>query len=698
MREEAEIGTLKVVKTNCEICPKCCGIAIHVEDGKVIKIEGMRNHPANRGALCVRSSAAKELLYHPARLKYPLRRIGKKGAGKFERITWDEALSTVAKKLLMYREKYGPQSVLFYRGLTFGYISLFVNRLANAFGSPNFICESNICVTEGRLAEELTYGQRGLKSGMRNAIELDNVWQRSDFLIIWGSNPVVSEHPIPKAILHGKKKGVRIVVIDPRFTETAERADIWVPIRPGTDGALALGMMNVIISEELYSKDFVKEWTVGFDELRRLVESYPPNKVENITGVSSEMIIRIAREYAKAKAAAIHNCNFHNTNGFYTYRAISCLQAITGHIDVPGGDIWPMSGPIKRKDLRLHGMLPSGSPPAIGEDKFGLYCRHFKWGQAMVMANAILSQEPYAIKAFLEFHGNAMMWPNSNRFFRALKKLDLHVVVNLFMTPSARLADVVLPATTFLERVGANSGTDSYAFLPQPAVEPMFECWSDYEIIFELAKRMNLGKYFWDDIEDAIEEELKPSGISVQNLKANPDGIIFPKPPMKYRKYEERGFQTPSGKVELYSDTLKKHGYNPLPIYLEPEESSRKKPRLAKKYPLALITGEKMRMYTHSTLRNIPSKRKLCPNPFVRINVKDAAERGIKNGNLVIVKSPRGSIKLAAKVTERIMQGVVSIPHGWEQANANTLTDDDRLDPISGFPPYRGALCEVKKI
>lgn len=668
-----------------------CGIEVHTEDGKAMKIEGMRRHPVNKGRLCIRALAAIELLYHPDRFKYPMKRIGEKGKGELERITWNEALDTVSGKLLDYREKYGPQSVVFYRGYVLGYTSAFVNRLANAFGSPNFICESNVCFTAYKLAETLTLGQLTHPD-----------WEKSNYIIVWASNPLVSEGTrIAPLIFAAKKKGAKIVVIDPRLTETGRKADLWIPIKPGTDGALALGMMNVIIFEGLYDKYFVEKWAVGFNKLKELVEGYPPDKVEKITGVPSKIIIQVAREYAETKRAAI--CTSiralsQNTNGVYTHRALCSLIAITGHVDVPGGNIWPMRGPLKRRDLRLIKLLPSNSPPAIGEDKFGLYCSTYSFGQGMVLADAVLNKKPYPIKAFVEFQGNAMMWPNSKKFFEALKRLDFHVVVNLFMTQSARYADIVLPATTFLERVGGSSGTDSFAFLPQPAVEPMYECWPDYKIIFELAKRMNLDQYFWDDIEETIDEELQPSGITVKNLKSNPDGISFSKPPMKYKKYEERGFQTPSGKAELYSETLRKHGYNPLPVYIEPEESPNKRPELAKKYPLLLITGERILVYTHSTLRNIQSMRRLYPNPLAKMNLYDATKRGIRDGDLVTIESPRGSIKLAAKVTDTIRQGVVSIPHGWQEANANILTDDEHLDPISGFPPFNGLLCEVRRL
>ena len=683
--------TDRVVKTVCEICQEKCGIVVHTKNSKVVKVEGMRKHPVNKGRLCIRASAAIELLYHPDRLKYPMKRIGEKGKGELARITWDEALNTVSGKLLDNRERYGPQSVVFYRGYVHGYTATFVNRLANAFGSPNFICESNVCSTAYRLAETLTLGQSARPD-----------WEKSNYIIMWATNPLVSGGPwMATLIFAAKKRGAKIVAIDPRLTETGRRADLWIQVKPGTDGALALGMMNVIISEVLYDKYFVEKWTVGFSKLKELVEGYPPDKVEKITGVPSKIIIQVAREYAETKRAAIHTsirALSHNTNGVYTHRALCCLIAITGHIDIPGGNIWSMRGPLKRKDLRLIELLPSNSPPAIGKDKFGLYCSTYGFGQGMVLADAILNEKPYPIKAFVEVQGNAMMWPNSNEFFKALKALDFHVVVNLFMTPSARYADIVLPATTFLERVGGSSGTDLFAFLPQPAVKPMYECWPDYKIIFELAKRMNLGQYFWDDIEKAIEEELEPSGISVQDLKANPDGISFSKPPMKYKKYEGRGFRTPSGKAELYSETLRKHGYDPLPVYIEPEESPGKRPELLKKYPLLLITGERTIVYIHSTLRNIPSMRRLYPNPLAKMNLHDATKRGIGDGDLVMIESARGSIKLTAKVTEAIRQGVVSIPHGWEEANANILTDDEHLDPISGFPPFNGVLCEVRKL
>lgn len=680
----------RITNKVCEICDNYCGIQVHSRDGIIDRIVGMQNHPENEGHLCIKSSAARELLNHPKRLKHPLKRVGKKGKGKFVEISWNEALDTISQRLLGYKKEHGPQSVVFYRGATIGYTSTFVQRLANAFGSSNFLCESSVCFYAGKFAEELTFGQRTLPD-----------WKNSDYLIIWSSNPLVSGKPLVKSsILNARKRGSYIVTIDPRLTETAQKADTWISINPGTDGALALGMMNVIITEKLYDADFVEKWTVGFPQLKKLVEKYTPHHVKVITNVPSSSIIKISREYATTKKAAIHpgNALSHHSNGVYTRRILSCLMAITGHIDVPGGNIWPMKGPVQRQDLKLIDHLPPNAKPALGQDRFSFFLNTYNFGQCTVLADAILTGKPYPIKTFLEFQGNAMMWPDSNKFFKALETLDFHVVINLFMTPSAKFADIVLPATTFLERVGANSGTDSFVFLPQPAVEPMYECWPDYKIIFELAKRLNLGEYFWDDIYQAINDELVPQGLNVSDLKANPEGIVFPTPSMQYRKFEENGFQTPTSKVELFLDTLKKNGYNPLPVFIEPIERSTEKSELTKKYPLSLITGERILGYTHSTLRNIVSMRKLCPEPLARINFHDASVRNIEEGNRIIVETPRGAITLKAKVTKTIKQGVVSIPHGWEEANVNILTGDLYLDSISGFPPYNEAICQIKRL
>ena len=481
---------------------------------------------------------------------------------------------------------------------------------------------------------------------------------------------------------------------------------MWLRPRPGTDGTLALSLMQVLIEEDLYDREFVECWTVGFDRLVELVEKYTPERAAEITWVPAEMIREAARLMGKGGRTAIHAGNGleHHTNTFQTLRAIACLRALAGTLDVPGGNVFEQLvgwRGLKGKEL----LSAEQKTKRIGS--FDLFTDISSVIPFPAVVDAILTREPYPVRGLLVIGGNpAVTMPNHSRVEDALKKLELLVVSELFMTRTAQLADLVLPAASQYEKTGfivssMFGETKDHVFLKQKAVE-VEGCWPDWKVLFELARRLGFGEAFpWQDVEEAIDYQLEPSGITVEQLKANPGGVRF-KEGEQYRKYEQDGFGTPSGKVELYSQTLEDRGYDPLPGWTEPAESPLSQPELVKEYPLIGCSAGKTVNYVHSQYRHVESLREREPEPWVRLHPQDAESRGIADGEWVRISSPRGSIRMKAQVTDATLAGVASIsPHWGEsfpEAHMNVLIDDGPRDSVTGSTGDRSFLCEVTKI
>ena len=522
-------------------------------------------------------------------------------------------------------------------------------------------------------------------------------------MLTWGANPEEA-WPLYADSVHAlKSRGAKLIVVDPKVTHLAKEADIHAQIRPGTDCALALALLNVIITEELYDKDFVKQWTLGFDKLIEHVKAYSPEEVEKITWVPAETIRNMARLYATSKPAATHMgiSMDHCTNGIQAIRAIVTLIAVTGNLDVPGGNIY--SPGFRQTNLLVRDKVVKAR--AVGAD-YPLFSE-LNFEETVVPAiTQILTQEPYPIKALIVSGCNlALTWPNTNKVRRTLKNLDFMLVVDIFMTDTAKMADIVLPGTTFLERQDLRDYRWSglpLILLTNRVVEPVGNSMEEWRIWAELGKRMGYEEYFpWKDTEELIDYLLelpreKHPDFTIEQLKHNPGGMFYTG--REYQKYLKRGFSTPSGKVEIYSERLANYGYDPIPTFHEPTESLISRPDLVKDYPLLLITGARSIAYLHSEYRNLPSLRKLVPEPLIQIHPQTANNYGIADGALVKVESARGSITLKAQLTEDIHPKIVSIPHGWSEANANFLTDDENRDPVSGYPGFRSVLCRVKKL
>ena len=691
---DCSAGERRVVKTTCGMCFLYCGINVYVEDGRITRVEGMPECPSNRGGICVKGRNAVDQVYSDERLKYPMKREN----GSWKRISWDEALDAIVTKLRESKEKYGATSLAVFAGDPVGTQERLgwdmIWRFCDVYGAPSRFMDGHICANIRYRAYFVTFGKM-------MAFDVEN----SKCIILWAGNPHKST---PTHVAHYNtaiERGAKLIVIDPRRIPFAKRADIHIQPRPGTDGALALAMLNIIISEGLYDREFVENWTVGFDKLAEHVKHYPAEWAERITGVAAEDIKKIARIYATTKPACIRSgvgtldqcaCGFHNA------RSLSILQAITGNIDTPGGWVRASSG-VHERPARLPEKM--AGMKLTGADKYPIFHEAgghvFNEGCMVDWPNLILVGKPYSVKTMIVSGANPVVtWPNSMKVKQALEKLDFLVVMDVFMTPTAKMADIVLPACTFLERLFLcriyETECIPMVMLNKPVIEPLWESWSDCRFWLELAKRMGYEEYFpWKSDEEALDYFLHPSGLTVKYLRdEHPTGIIYGK--LNYDEYKEKGMRTPSGKIELYSEELERLGYDPLPTYREPPESPISTPELAKEYPLVLTTGARELEWWHSQHRNLPGLRRRNPEPTAEIHPDTARKYGIGDGEPMIVETERGSLEVKARVTEDIIPELVSLGHTWPEASENILTDDTPADPISGYPAFKALLCKVR--
>ena len=679
----------KWIATDCTICYHSCGMNVRVEEGRITQVEGLKGHPLNKGKLCPKGDRAIELVYHPDRLKYPLKKVD----GRWMRVSWEHALTEISDRLLGLKKDFGPEALSIFSG-SIGVENLemmeMAQRFKGAFGSPNFISVEGICYRMRIRARQMTFGKYPVEE------------MNTGLYVLWGHNPEQSDFPLHLALEENLAKGSKLVVIDPRKISLAKRADLYLAIRPGTDGALALALLNVIIKENLYDKDFIERWTYGFDRLAPHVEPYTPEWAEKITWVPAEKIRELARLYARAESASIFqgtNTQDQTANGTQNSRAFSILQTITGNINNPGG--WVIS---PRLSLTGIGIPTEGTP--IGAEDYRLFYeiwgRKSPYGQVVCFPDSV----PDPIRALIVTGGNPLIsMPDSNAFREAFRKLDLLVVHELFMTETAEMAHYVLPACTHLEKNGLAYSYNvchgmPYLMLRKKAIEPLHESWSEFRFWTELGRKMGMEAAFpWKSDEEVIELQLKPSGLSYRELKAeNPAGAFYLEKQYGMDAFQVKGFPTPSHKIEIWSETLAKEGFDPLPTYREPDQSPLGDPKMFERYPLVLTTGARILYYSHGQHRNIRELKDMSPEPFAEMHPKTAGRFGILGGDWIIVESNRGEIRVKALVTEEIMEGVVSIPHGWPgEANVNLLTDLHCREPIMGYPQMKSQLCSVRK-
>jgi len=689
------------IRTVCRSCHGACGVIAHVKDGKVIKVEGDPTSPISHGTMCAKGLAITKVAYHPDRILHPMKKVGDKLSGKWERITWDEALDTIAVRFQAVVDEYGPEYIVIGQGTGRDYES-HLYRFANQLGTPNVLTAGHFCYVSRVSSSLITCG---------NLPVVDYYVNEPKCIIIWATNPMWTnpDEYTGENFMKALKNGATLINVDPRKSFYAGKADIWLQIRPGTDGALAFGFHHVIIEENLYEKDFIENYIHGWDAFKeRVMKDYPLEKVQEITWIDKEMIRKAARIYATTKPAAIQwGVPTEETNNCtdFTRTAIG-LMGITGNLDSPGGNALFVNPPTRTvAEFARHKDL---SKEVLAKRLGG---EEFKLGARVAFINpkkawdSIIYGEPYQLKAGLLCGTNPVVTrANAREAYEALKKIGFLVVIDHFMTPTAELADIFLPAGTWLEQnhVSDNWKRHGYAFARQKCCE-IGETWQDHKIFQELGKRM--GQEWWPTVEDALDYLLEPAGLTFEEFKKK--GYLQGE--MVYYKYKERGFSTPTRKLELWSTILEKWGRDPLPKYVEVPESPYSTPEVAKKYPYIFNSGLRTPTYFHSAGRMIPVLREIRPDPIVEVHPETAKKHGIKDGQWIYIESPRGRIKQRAKFYDGIDPRVVTSEHGWwypeikdpghgwEISNANILTDNafETCDPNMGSTNVRVCLCNI---
>jgi anaerobic selenocysteine-containing dehydrogenase len=718
----------KVIKSCCKGCHGGCGVLITVEDGTVTYIEGDPDS-ITEGTVCTKGLASIQHIDNPNRVKYPIKRTGERGEGKWQRISWEEALDTIAGKMNDSIATYGANSVCIAQGTGRG-ANRYVNRLARSIGTGNVFHPGYLCHSP-RL---LIYGLSVTGYGRLYCDYHGWGGEYPKTQISWAKQLEISNADGEMSVwfLRALEKAKNLILVDPRVTALTQRATLWLRIRHGTDAALALGMMNIIINEGLYDREFVTNWCHGFPQLRERVQEYPPNRVAEICWIPKEDIIKAARIFATDTPGTIQIGEplEAQNNSTQTIRAIICLMAITGNIERPGGMVcWepPDVGIIE--DFAYEVTIPEENQrTTIGAGSYRLCTARTCHADTVIKQ---LKENNCGIKVFHCQQGSPLNWlANTKEALPALLNLEFISVCDLFMSPTAEHADIVLPVAHWLEHNDIwNMHPRFYVAAINKAVEPPGEAWGDNKIVLELGKRV-APKYWWfKDVEEMLDYQLRKGKITWKEFskmgviaktgeeqtyyKYKMDGWrkATKLPFMPERKMTGPGFPTPTGKVELYSTILEDMGYDPLPYFKEPNESPYSTPKLYREYPLILSTGGRLPYYFHSQYRQIPWLRELQPYPITQIHPDTAKKLGIKDGDWVWIETPRGRIKQKAKLFKGSDPRVVTAQaswfypdqpgplHGLLESNANVLTSNDGpFDPAMGAPTFRVLLCKVYKV
>ena len=683
-KNHKRVSEIQVKEGHCGICNCFCGIEAVVKDNKLIEVRGNKNNPLTKGFICIKGKALPEIIHAKDRITKPLK---KKKDGTWETISWDEAFEIIVSNLKSIKKQYGPHTLSVHTGQSGVAMQFneYAQRFCKAYKTPNFSTAGSQCNTSKFMANKVTVGALPIAD-----------YKNSKCIVLWGYNPASSAPSQNIYINEAIKNGAKLIVVDPQETKLAKRAELYLKIKPGTDLVLALGIINLIIKEKKYDKEFVDKWVIGFDKLERLVAKYNVEKVSKITNIEKDSIIKMADMFANNKPANISPgiAIELQRNGFQTARAISILQAITGNIDVVGGALINKQLPLKSVDLNVDDI----SIKAIGSKDFPLFNKVSGNAQANLYSDAILQGKPYYLKAMIVIGSNPILtWPDSNKLKIALSKLEFLVVMDNFMTETAKLAHLIIPGTNYIERNELWNGFMRYGTEVVGISNKLIEHdgITEWEFISKLAKALGLEKEFpWKSEREALEYRLENLSKSYDELLENYEGYIYG--PYKEKKYEEFGFDTPSGKVEIYSKTLENLNIDPLPIYDEESLLG----ELDNDYPLTLSTGARDIEYYHSRFRNIKLINEYVENdkPLAKINTKTAKKYNVECGDKVVIETEIGSLNMSVLVSEDIALDTICIPHGWDKANSNELIDNENLDSVSGFPACRAIAARIKKL
>jgi anaerobic selenocysteine-containing dehydrogenase len=682
-----------VVRAACpHDCPDTCAMLVTVEAGRATRVAGDPEHPVTQGFLCAKVNRYVERTYHRDRLLYPLRRVGRKGEGKFERISWGEAIAEIAERLGgIARSSDGPQAILPYSYAgTMGVVqgSSIDRRFFHALGVSKL--DRTICSMAGTMGMRMTIGAN-------IGADPEGIPQ-SDLVLLWGTNTLTSNPHLWPFVLQARERGAPIIAIDPIRTRTAAQCDEWIAIRPGTDAALALGMMHVIFDRGADDRDYLDSYTLGGDALRERAREYPPDRVASITGIPSDVIISLADRYARAKAAFLR-VNYglqRHAGGAMAVRTIACLPAVTGHWRRAGGGVQLSSSGNFQFDT-MGVQRPDLSPPVRTINMIRL-------GEALNSRDGGVGGPP--VRALVVYNSNpAAVAPDRVSVLRGLGREDLFtVVLEHFQTDTADWADIVLPATTQLEHWDLHlSYGHHYLTLNRPAIAPMGESKPNSEIFRILAAKMGLThpSLADDDIEvmrQALDSRA-PSmrGMTLEALMER--GWMRLNVPTPYLPFATGGFHTPSGKCELYSARMLEMGLDPLPAFTPPYEFPEAVPELARRFPLTLISSP-AHQFLNTTFVNIDSLRRAAREPECILHPHDAERRGIGAGARVVVFNDRGAFTAVARVEDSIREGVTWAPSIWwgklteDGANANHTTSQRETDMGHG-PVFYDNLVEV---
>jgi anaerobic selenocysteine-containing dehydrogenase len=676
-------------------CPDRCVWQVTLQDGAAVKLVGDPDQPFTRGVLCAKVDHYLERVYNPDRVLHPMRRVGAKGQGEFERVSWDDALDDVASRLKSIIAQDGPTAILPYSYMgTQGLVqSQSIDRRFFArLGATRL--ERGICGNAGSRGVAATMGT--------NLGMLPEDVVHSRFIILWGTNTLVTNLHLWPFILRARAAGATVVVIDPLQTRTAQAADWHVRPMPGTDSALALGMMHVIVGEGLHDTDYVARYTLGFDLLRERLQEYPPDRVAELTGLDAQEIVRLARAYATTRPSAIRVLvgMEHHASGAMTYRTVACLPALVGAWRERGGGLLHMTSLPHAQALNLDAL----ALPEL-EDRTVRQVNMAQLGQALTDKNLAPP-----IRALVVHSSNpAVIAPNQNLVLRGLARDDLFTVVHeQFITDTARYADYVFPATTQLEQLDLlSSWGHTYVTLNRPAIAPLGEAVPNTEFFRRLSARMGFeDAYLYDSDEDLVRMALASDhpylkGITFERLIEESWAPL--NLPEDWRPFAQGGFPTPSGRCEFYAEGLIEQGLDPLPAYVPPRESPAGDPELAARYPLALITAKSALHFLNSSYANLPRHLKAEGEPLLEMHQQDAAARRIEEGQRVRVYNDRGTVELRVRVGDRVRPGVISMPSGWWASlspggsSANALTPDG-LSDLGGGANFHDTLVEVERV
>ena len=728
-------GEYTVTRTTARTGPGChngCFVLLYTDkDGKLVKVEGDPESPYNQGRICARCLALPEIVNHEDRLLYPMKRaVEDRGKNKWERISWDQALDEITEKFFAIREKWGAESVQFLQG-TGRDISTYILRLAWSFGSPNpgYLLSGSACYLP-RIAS--LYCETGsfwiVDCGQATPERYDDPnYKIPEYVFLWGNNPLQSNADgfFGHWIVDLLRRGTKLIAVDPRVTWLSARSDMHIQLRSGTDGALALGMLNVIINEDLYDHEFVDKWCYGFDQLKERVQEYPPDKMAEICWIPEEQLREAAHKFAAGDATAVQMglaLDMSNAEAIPAIQAIVNMIAICGDFDVPGGMLMPYyilnTGFGWGYDL----LTEEQHAKRIGVEEFPFVARGYNFSQPDRVLEAMRTGVPYPVKATWMQTTNpiACTTGEPDKQLESYLNMECNVVVDLFMTPTAMaVADYVLPATTFAERDGLRTCDGCQYGATINKVTQIGEAKGDPEIELMFGHRWNPEAWPWESVDEMHNALLKDSfmgAITVDELKqAAP---IFKK--QTYKKYEkglirpdgQPGFNTPTGRIELYSLALQACGLDPLPYYEEPKPSPINDPELFKEYPLICGTGARDFMSFHSEHRQLGTLRSMKKWPTVEINPKVAAEKGIEDGDWVWIENQYGRCQQKAVITPVVPEHMIMANHGWWfpeedgesphnygvwRVNINNLMPN--IPGKSGFGTnFKSQFCKIYKV